>query len=47
MHQAIFVTWGFVWQEELLQGGHGLMVRGYEPVISSLAEGLDIRLDHR
>lgn len=34
-------------EEELLQGGHGLMVRGYEPVISSLAEGLDIRLDHR
>lgn len=36
------------WDEEvLLQGGHGLMVRGYEPVISSLAEGLDIRLNHK
>lgn len=23
------------------------MVRGYEPVIRSLAEGLDIRLNHR
>lgn len=41
------VTWGFILQEELLQGGHGLMVRGYKPVISSLAEGLDIRLNHR
>jgi polyamine oxidase len=40
------VTW-VVLQEELLQGGHGLMVRGYQPVISSLAEGLDIRLNHR
>ncbi|KAG0559035.1 hypothetical protein KC19_10G073400 [Ceratodon purpureus] len=34
-------------EEELLQGGHGLMVKGYQPVISSLAEGLDIRLNHR
>ena len=34
-------------QEELLQGGHGLMVRGYEPVIKSLAEGLEIKLNHR
>ncbi|KAI5433255.1 Polyamine oxidase 2 [Lathyrus oleraceus] len=34
-------------QEELLPGGHGLMVRGYLPVIHTLAKGLDIRLGHR
>ncbi|KAL8506881.1 hypothetical protein ACS0TY_017684 [Phlomoides rotata] len=34
-------------QEELLPGGHGLMVRGYRPVINTLAKGLDIRLGHR
>lgn len=34
-------------QEELLPGGHGLMVRGYLPVINTLAKGLDIRLNHR
>lgn len=34
-------------QEELLEGGHGLMVRGYYPVIEALAEGVDIRLSHR
>lgn len=34
-------------QEELLPGGHGLMVRGYRPVINTLAKGLDIRLRHR
>lgn len=34
-------------QEELLSGGHGLMVRGYRPVINELAKGLDIRLSHR
>ncbi|KAK2978032.1 hypothetical protein RJ640_028714 [Escallonia rubra] len=33
--------------EELLPGGHGLMVRGYRPVINTLAKGLDIRLNHR
>ncbi|KAI4387276.1 hypothetical protein MLD38_005119 [Melastoma candidum] len=33
--------------EELLPGGHGLMVRGYVPVINTLAKGLDIRLGHR
>ncbi|KAL6542228.1 Polyamine oxidase 2 [Orobanche gracilis] len=33
--------------EELLRGGHGLMVRGYRPVINTLAKGLDIRLGHR
>ncbi|GKA84338.1 probable polyamine oxidase 2 [Tanacetum coccineum] len=34
-------------QEELLPGGHGLMVRGYQPVINTLAKGLDICLNHR
>ncbi|KAK1303375.1 putative polyamine oxidase 2 [Acorus calamus] len=34
-------------QEELLSGGHGLMVRGYRPVINTLAKGLDICLSHR
>lgn len=34
-------------QEELLPGGHGLMVRGYRPVINTLSKGLDIRLTHR
>ncbi|KAG8474781.1 hypothetical protein CXB51_031716 [Gossypium anomalum] len=34
-------------QEELLPGGHGLMVRGYLPVINTLAKGIDIRLSHR
>ncbi|EOX93060.1 Polyamine oxidase 2 isoform 3 [Theobroma cacao] len=34
-------------QAELLPGGHGLMVRGYLPVINTLAKGLDIRLSHR
>lgn len=33
-------------QEVLLPGGHGLMVRGYLPVINTLAKGLDIRLNH-
>lgn len=34
-------------EEELLPGGHGLMVRGYLPVLNTLAKGLDIRLGHR
>jgi polyamine oxidase len=34
-------------QEELLPGGHGLMVRGYLPVVNTLAKGLDVRLSHR
>ncbi|KAG0482738.1 hypothetical protein HPP92_010822 [Vanilla planifolia] len=34
-------------QEVLLPGGHGLMVRGYRPVINTLARGLDIHLNHR
>ncbi|CAL9069337.1 unnamed protein product [Musa banksii] len=36
------------WDKEvLLPGGHGLMVRGYRPVINTLAKGLDIRLHHQ
>ncbi|KAJ0975694.1 hypothetical protein J5N97_017659 [Dioscorea zingiberensis] len=36
------------WDKEvLLPGGHGLMVRGYRPVLNTLARGLDIRLRHR
>ncbi|XP_077243793.1 polyamine oxidase 2-like [Tasmannia lanceolata] len=34
-------------QAKLLSGGHGLMVRGYRPVINTLAKGLDFRLSHR
>ncbi|KAJ0980729.1 hypothetical protein J5N97_008984 [Dioscorea zingiberensis] len=34
-------------QAILLPGGHGLMVRGYRPVLTTLARGLDIRLCHR
>ena len=34
-------------KEELLEGGHGLMVDSYSPVLSALAEGLDIRLNER
>ncbi|KAI3882216.1 hypothetical protein MKW92_023117, partial [Papaver armeniacum] len=33
-------------QEELLSGGHGLMIRGYLPVINTIAKGLDIRIRH-
>lgn len=34
-------------QENVLSGGHGLMVKGYLPVIKALAKDIDIRLDHR
>ncbi|KAL0805767.1 hypothetical protein Bca101_098258 [Brassica carinata] len=34
-------------QVKLLPGGHGLMVRGYRPIINTLSKGLDIRLNHR
>ncbi|KAK7276169.1 hypothetical protein RIF29_17304 [Crotalaria pallida] len=37
-------TWD---QEDVLSGGHGLMVQGYGPVIEALAQDLDIRLNHR
>ncbi|CAI7771959.1 unnamed protein product, partial [Closterium sp. NIES-53] len=36
-----------VWvQEDLVEGGHGLMVNGYLPVLDALAAGLDIRFNH-
>ncbi|XP_073107721.1 polyamine oxidase 3 [Elaeis guineensis] len=31
----------------LLPGGHGIMVRGYRPVVNTIARGLDIRLNHQ
>ncbi|KAI5080958.1 hypothetical protein GOP47_0004141 [Adiantum capillus-veneris] len=34
-------------EEELVEGGHGLLVHGYHPVIAALAKGLDVRLNHR
>lgn len=34
-------------QEDVLTGGHALMVHGYNPLIEALAEGLNIRLNHR
>lgn len=34
-------------QEQLLSGGHGLMVQGYDPVIKALSRDIDIRLNHR
>ncbi|KAJ7562206.1 hypothetical protein O6H91_03G058900 [Diphasiastrum complanatum] len=34
-------------QEQLLGGGHGLMVEGYSPVITALSKGLNIQLNHR
>ncbi|PHT88956.1 putative polyamine oxidase 4 [Capsicum annuum] len=33
--------------EQILTGGHGLMVQGYHPVIKSLFKDIDIRLNHR
>lgn len=33
--------------EQVLTGGHGLMVQGYYPVIQALAKDIDIRLNHR
>ncbi|KAH0455608.1 hypothetical protein IEQ34_015640 [Dendrobium chrysotoxum] len=38
---------GLADKEVLLPGGHALMVRGYRPVINTLARDLDIRLGHR
>ena len=34
-------------QENVLTGGHGLMVEGYYPVLQALAKDIDIRLNHR
>ncbi|TXG69898.1 hypothetical protein EZV62_004833 [Acer yangbiense] len=33
--------------EDVLTGGHGLMVQGYDPVIKALAKDIDIHLNHR
>ncbi|XP_019419803.1 PREDICTED: probable polyamine oxidase 4 [Lupinus angustifolius] len=37
-------TWD---QENVLSGGHGLMMQGYGPVINALANDIDVRLNHR
>ncbi|KAE9594437.1 putative oxidoreductase [Lupinus albus] len=37
-------TWD---QENVLSGGHGLMMQGYNPVINALAKDIDVRLNHR
>ncbi|XP_016450959.1 putative polyamine oxidase 4 isoform X2 [Nicotiana tabacum] len=37
-------TWD---QEQVLTGGHGLMVQGYYPVVEALSNDIDIRLNHR
>lgn len=34
-------------QEQVLTGGHGLMVQGYYPVVEALSNDIDIRLNHR
>nr|WNT94116.1 hypothetical protein [Paeonia lactiflora] len=34
-------------QEQVLSGGHGLMVQGYHPVIKAMAKDIDTRLNHR
>ncbi|XP_026408025.1 probable polyamine oxidase 4 [Papaver somniferum] len=34
-------------QEDVLTGGHGLMVEGYYPVVKALAKDVDICLNHR
>ncbi|WMV17990.1 hypothetical protein MTR67_011375 [Solanum verrucosum] len=35
------------WLEQVLTGGHGLMVQGYHPVIEALSKDIDIHLNHR
>ncbi|OVA12075.1 Flavin amine oxidase [Macleaya cordata] len=37
----------FGYHEDVLSGGHGLMVQGYYPVIKELAKDIDIRLSQR
>lgn len=37
-------TWD---EEQVLSGGHGLMVQGYYPIINALAKDIDIRLNQR
>lgn len=34
-------------EEELLGGGHGLMVKGYAPVVHAVAQGLNVLFNHR
>ncbi|KAL3525102.1 hypothetical protein ACH5RR_013474 [Cinchona calisaya] len=34
-------------EEQVLSGGHGLMVQGYDPLVKALAKDIDIRLNHR
>ncbi|PPD88646.1 hypothetical protein GOBAR_DD14431 [Gossypium barbadense] len=33
-------------KEQVLLGGHGLMVQGYDPIIKELAKDIDVRLNH-
>ncbi|KAK9117973.1 hypothetical protein Scep_016066 [Stephania cephalantha] len=40
-------SWDQARIEQVLSGGHGLMVQGYDPVIKALAKDIDIRLNHR
>ncbi|KAG9132362.1 hypothetical protein Leryth_013027 [Lithospermum erythrorhizon] len=37
-------TWD---QEQVLTGGHGLMVQGYYPLVKALAKDIDVCLNHR
>lgn len=41
------ISASFWYEEELLGGGHGLMVNGYAPVVKALAQGLTIHYNHR
>ncbi|KAL3527380.1 hypothetical protein ACH5RR_012036 [Cinchona calisaya] len=34
-------------EEQVLSGGHGLMVQGYYPLVKALSKDIDIRLNHR
>ncbi|CAI9110330.1 OLC1v1010336C2 [Oldenlandia corymbosa var. corymbosa] len=34
-------------EEQVLTGGHGLMVQGYLPLLEAMAKDIDIRLNHR
>lgn len=34
-------------EEQVLSGGHGLMVQGYYPLVKAMAKDIDIRLNHR
>ncbi|KAI5069121.1 hypothetical protein GOP47_0015422 [Adiantum capillus-veneris] len=41
------ISASFWYEEELLGGGHGLMVKGYYPVVHALAQGLNIHFHSR